>query len=202
MHISTFSTVKKETTIPHFFKHFQQIETDRLIIRKLSMADVCDCFAITSDSRVLKMMVALPLHKTLKDTEEYLFQIVTNYEQDKNEWWAVVEKESNRVIGFCGFVEYKPHFRRVELGYMFAYDYWGKGYATEASKALIDYGFNMMNLNRIEATVDPENNASIKILEKLGMHYEGLMHKRVICNGEPRDRMVFGLLQKSQDISS
>jgi ribosomal-protein-alanine N-acetyltransferase len=76
----------------------------------------------------------------------------------------------------------------------------GKGYATEASRAVIDYGFNIMNLNRIEATVDPENVSSVRVLEKLGMQYEGLLQKRVICNGQPRDRRMYGLLHDYQNI--
>jgi ribosomal-protein-alanine N-acetyltransferase len=123
--IQTFTNTEHTTSMQSFFKHFQPIETEHLIIRKLALTDAMDCFAITSDPRVLKMMVALPIHKTLQETEQYLADVIAQYEQDKNEWWAVVEKASNKVIGFCGFVEYKPRFRRVELGYMFAYDSWG-----------------------------------------------------------------------------
>lgn len=194
MCIPTFSILETEATMTSFFKSFQPIETERLIIRKLALTDVKDCFAITSDSRVLKMMVALSAHKTLKETEQYLSEVIAQYERNEPIWWAVVEKASNKVVGFCGFFEYKPRFRRAEIGYMLGYDYWGKGYAIEASRAVIGYGFETMSLNRIEATVDPDNIASIKILEKLGMQYEGLLRKRVICNGQLRDRKMYGLL--------
>lgn len=194
--IQTLSSSEQKTGMPAFFKHFQSLETEHLIIRKLALSDAKDCFAITSDLRVLKMMVALPVHKTLEETEQYLADIIAQYEQDKNEWWAVVEKTSDKVIGFCGFVDYKVQFKRVELGYMLAYDSWGKGYATEACKTNINFGFSQMNLNRIEATVDPENIPSVRVLEKLGMQYEGLLQKRVICDGQPRDRRMYGLLQK------
>lgn len=103
--IQTFTTPEHTTTMQSFFKHFQPLETEHLIIRKLALTDAMDCFAITSDPRVLKMMVALPVHKTLEETEQYLADINAQYEQDKNEWWAVVDKATYRAIGFCGFVE-------------------------------------------------------------------------------------------------
>lgn len=198
--IQTLSSSEQKAAMPAFFKHFQPLETEHLIIRKLALTDAKDCFAITSDPRVLKMMAALPIHKTLEDVEQYLTDIIAHYEQDKPEWWAIVEKTSDKVIGFCGFVDYKVRFRRVELGYMFAYNFWGKGYATEACKAIINFGFSQMNLNRIEATVDPENISSVRVLEKLGMQYEGLLQKRVICDGEPCDRRMYGLLHDHRNI--
>jgi [ribosomal protein S5]-alanine N-acetyltransferase len=77
-------------------------------------------------------------------------------------------------------------------------DAWGKGYATESCKAIVDYGFATLHLNRIEASVDPENMASVAVLEKLGMQPEGLLRERVICNGQQRDRTMYGLLKKDR----
>lgn len=174
------------------------LETERLIIRQLTPDDVHDCFAITSDPRVLAMMVVTERQTTIEQTKQYIADLCAQYEKDNTGLWAVVEKGSKRVIGLCGLIEYKARFRRAELCYMFAYDVWGKGYATEACRAVADYGFTAMNLNRIEAPVDPENIASIRVLEKLGMQCEGLLRQRVICNGEPRDRAFYGLLKKDR----
>lgn len=172
------------------------LETERLIIRPIAPEDAHDCFAITSDPRVLAMMVATELHTTIEQAEQYIAEIRVQYEKDNTGLWAVVEKGSKKVIGLCGLIEYKARFRRAELCYMFAYDVWGKGYATEACRAVADYGFEVMNLNRIEAPVDPENIASIHVLKKLGMQCEGLLRQRVISNGQPRDRNMYGLLKE------
>lgn len=174
------------------------LETERLLIRRLTPDDLHDCFIITSDPRVLAMMVVTERHTTLEQTKHYIAEICAQYEKDNADLWAVVEKSSNRMIGLCGLIEYKERFRRAELGFMLAYDAWGKGYATESCKAIVDYGFEIMHLNRIEASVDPENIASIRVLEKLGMQREGLLRERVICNGEPRDRAMYGLLKKDR----
>ena len=178
-----------------YFQNFKRIETSRLIIRPISTEDLNDCFAITSDLRLLEKSVAVVPHKTLQQCAEYVQKLIENHEQNIPDWWAIAEKETNRMIGFCGFVEYAARFERAELGYMIAYDSWNKGYATEACAAVIDYGFNHMKLHRIEATVDPENIASIRVLEKLNFVREGLLKERVICNGEYRDRYMYGLIK-------
>lgn len=172
----------------------QPIESERLIIRTLRMSDLQDCFALTSDAHVMSKTVALTKHTSLNECSDYLKQIIDAYEHNNAAWWAVTEKNTDRVIGFCGYVNYAPHFNRAELGYLIAYEQWNKGYGTEACKAVIKYGFMGMQLHRVEATVDTENSASIRVLEKLGMQREGLLRERVLCNGEYRDRYMYGLL--------
>lgn len=186
-----------EVKMPTYFRDFKSIQTLRLNIRPITIDDLNDCFAITSDLRLLEKSVAVVPHKTLQECAAYVEQVIENYKQNIPDWWIIAEKETNRMIGFCGFVEYAARFERAELGYMIAFESWNKGYATEACAAVIDYGFKHMKLHRIEATVDPENSASIRVLEKLNFMREGLMKERVICNGKYRDRYMYGLVKKS-----
>lgn len=178
-----------------YFSDFKGIETPRLLIRPITMDDLYACFSITSDVRLLAKLVALAPHKTVDECAIYVQSIIDQYKKNHHNWWALIEKQSNHMIGFCGFVDYVARFERAELGYMIAYESWNKGYATEACMAVVEYGFNHMKLHRIEATVDPENIASIRVLEKLTMQREGLMKERVICNGQYHDRYMYGLIK-------
>ena len=151
----------------------QSIHTPRLIIRPLELRDVPDCLAILSDERVACMHAGLTLIHDISQAQEFVMAAQKQYETNHYEYLAVQEKATGKMIGMVGFDDYKPEFYRTALGYSFAYKYWGKGYATEASNALMDLAFMHMNINRFFATVDPENIRSIRVLEKLGMKLEG-----------------------------
>jgi RimJ/RimL family protein N-acetyltransferase len=86
--------------------------------------------------------------------------------------------------------------RRCEMGYALARAHWGGGYVSEALRALLNFGFTALDLNRIEADVDPRNGASARVLEKLGFQKEGFMPERWIVQGEPADTVYYGLLRR------
>ena len=88
--------------------------------------------------------------------------------------WAVVEKSTRCVIGYCGLTRFPDIAgeEEIEVGYRLARECWGKGYATEAARAVRDYGFETLKLPRLISLIDPENIASVRVAEKLGMHYE------------------------------
>jgi ribosomal-protein-alanine N-acetyltransferase len=88
--------------------------------------------------------------------------------------WAVVEKESGRLVGSCGFDPPSERMPEVEFGYLFARDRWGKGYATEAGHACMRFAFEELRLARVVARVVPEHTLSRRVLEKLGFEFEGL----------------------------
>jgi ribosomal-protein-alanine N-acetyltransferase len=84
--------------------------------------------------------------------------------------WAVIQKADNEILGWCG-LKYLPENKETDVGYRFFKKYWGKGYATEAARVCLDYGFNTLNLPTIVARAMHENKASIKVMEKIGMKY-------------------------------
>lgn len=106
---------------------------------------------------------------------------------------VIIEKDGES-IGTIGMYLYSKEHKRAEMGYDLLKEHWGKGYITEAVGAMVSYGFNELGLERIEATVDSENVASARVLEKNGFQHEGTLRKRFYHDGKWHDEMVFGLL--------
>ncbi len=107
---------------------------------------------------------------------------------------VIIEKEGEP-MGTIGLYLYSKEHKRAEMGYDLMREHWGKGYTTEAVKAIVDHGFNTLGLVRVEATVDSENGASARVLEKVGFTHEGTLRKRFYHDGKWHDEMVFGLLK-------
>jgi RimJ/RimL family protein N-acetyltransferase len=110
--------------------------------------------------------------------------------------WGVARQEDDLVIGTCTLADIDPQNRRAEIGFALHRDSWGRGYMEEALRVLLRFSFSEMELHRIEADVDPRNEASIKLLERLGFHREGYLRERWLVNGEINDTVFFGLLRR------
>jgi RimJ/RimL family protein N-acetyltransferase len=109
---------------------------------------------------------------------------------------AVVLKSENRVIGGCGIRVVNPALAEGDLGYGFNRRYWGKGFATEAVKALVIFGFKKLKLHRLWATCDNRNKASVRVLEKAGLRFEGLKRENLFQKGRWRDTRLYAVLEK------
>jgi RimJ/RimL family protein N-acetyltransferase len=96
----------------------------------------------------------------------------------------------------CSLFHFHIPSRRAEVGYALGRPYWGSGYITEALQALLDYAFQTLDLNRLEADIDPRNLASARTLERLGFQKEGHLRERWIVNGEISDTWIYGLLRR------
>ena len=153
------------------------IETPRLILREIISEDVDRIFLLDSNPAVMKYIGVKPLTK-IEESEETITKIRKQYEENGIARWAVIEKASNLLIGWSGLkllTEPLNGFKNVyELGYRFLPEFWGKGYATESAKAVIEYGFEQMNLEIIYACTDVNNLNSSNILKnKLGFSEKG-----------------------------
>lgn len=149
------------------------IESERLVFRELQPSDDEAMFALDSDPEVVKYVGVPPL-TDIEQTREVIRNIRQQYLDYGIGRWAVVEKQSDKVIGWAGlkFIKQINGFENnYDLGYRFITSAWGKGYGSESAKAWIDFGFNEMKLERISAYVDVENKASVRILEKCGMQF-------------------------------
>lgn len=169
------------------------INTPRLILRLLDLSHSNQLFSITSDADVAKLTSMFTLHLNLNETIEYIKTSLDKFEKGEIIPWIVFDKETNEVVGFVRFLDFSLTNLRGEIGYAFAKKYWNKGFATEASKALIEFGFKFLNLVRIQATVDPYNEASNRVLEKCNMKYEGLLHKYKITQRIACDRKMYAI---------
>lgn len=110
--------------------------------------------------------------------------------------WAIADRESNELIGALTFFSISGTHARAEVGYSLMSKMQGKGLGTEALSTALKYGFDVLNLYRVEADVDPRNIGSIKLLEKLNFRREGLLRQRWRVNGEVCDSVLLGLLKE------
>ncbi|OXS75499.1 GNAT family N-acetyltransferase [Lysinibacillus sp. KCTC 33748] len=150
----------------------EQMNTKRLYLRKMQMADAHSLFNIWSDPEVTKFM-----NITNFAHEEQAKEMIELFDQLAEEHKAIrltiIEKESNEIIGSCGFNSFDEESATAEIGYDIAKAYWGKGYAPECISALMDYAFTTLNITKIEAKIEPGNSNSIKVVEKLNFTFEG-----------------------------
>lgn len=171
------------------------IETERLILRLIETDDVKDIFEFTSDPEVEKLTGMFTLHTTYEETEKFIKRHLESYKKQSSIPWVIIYKPHNKVIGIINLFSYIPTHFRAEIGYVSARNYWGKGIATEAATAVLDFGFNVMGLHKIHATVDPRNLSSRHALEKCGFHYEGLLRDHYFLKHLFCDRMVYSMLK-------
>jgi len=144
-------------------------ETPRLILRQFTEADAALLVQLNSNPEVLKY-----LHEPLLEKEEQALHIIKTVilPQYKNNLgrWAIHLKTSNEFIGWCG-LKYLADQDEIDLGYRLMQNFWGRGFAFEAAKHSLDYGFNQLHLKTVIGRAHIENTASLKILEKIGMHF-------------------------------
>lgn len=170
------------------------LETDRLRLRQLRRADVPALFEIFSDPLVMQFWSSDPLpdaaaaHALLDEIEEArvggtLFQ------------WGIALNEDDRVVGTTTLASWDRVHRRAELGFALRRDCWGRGFGTEAVGRIVRFGFHDLDLHRLEADADPRNEASLRILKKIGFQEEGFLRQRYLLAGEPQDAVFLGLLR-------
>lgn len=150
------------------------IETERLLLRELILSDVEGMFELDSNPKVHLFLGNKPV-KEIEESLDQIKNIQKQYETYGIGRWAVILKETNEFIGWSGikFIKDKinNHQNFYEIGYRFIEKHWGKGYATEAGKAFIEYAFAEMKVDAVYAYADAGNENSRRILEKLGLHY-------------------------------
>jgi len=174
-------------------EEYPVIETKRLTLRPFIMSDMDDVFEYASDSEWAKYLVNIPQPFTLKDAEEFVRRFSDSSSWDTLPMFAIVFKK--KVIGEVYLNDMNLHNERAELGYDLSRAYWGKGLATEAAGAVINWAFQTYSLNKIYSTCDPRNARSIRVMEKLGMSQEGILRKHLKWNDELRDVMYCSVLR-------
>ena len=143
------------------------IETERLILRPLTLDDAPACFSWNSDERVTKFM-SYSTYTDISQTVDWIKSAL----KDETEWtWAIVLKDENKTIGSCGIgpsAEIKGYWG---IGYNLHYDYWRKGYCTEAMRAVIDFAHKSLGANKICGEHAEENPRSGRVMEKCGLKF-------------------------------
>jgi [ribosomal protein S5]-alanine N-acetyltransferase len=170
------------------------IHTRRLLLRPLQMGDVGALFGIFGDPSVMRFWSTPPWESEEPGRAMVAQDLAAQADADDLRL-GLVRQEDGALIGTCTLFGRQRQSRRAEIGYALAQSAWGLGYMHEALSALLDHGFNAWQLNRVEADIDPRNQASARALERLGFRREGLLRERWIVNGQVSDTLYYGLLR-------
>jgi len=176
------------------FSHFPTLETDRLLLRKMTPQDVTALLKHFGNPEVIKFIDMQPI-KTIEQADEWLRWMGGFFAARDGLRWGVVLKADGSFIGSGGLHNWNKEANYAELGFDIAAEQWRQGYATEVASALIEFGWNQLNLNRIEADILQGNLGSGLVLEKLGFRKEGVLRQRVRKGGKYYDIYLYGLLR-------
>lgn len=149
-----------------------QLETERLLLRAWQKSDAEKYFQINQDAKVMEFLLPVKWEQVPKFIEDMNIRL----QEHDYTFWAVEEKSSGELMGFCGFQEVlweAPFTPAIEIGWRLGSQYWGKGYATEAAKACIKYAFETLKWKKIVSFTVPKNIRSQRVMEKIGMHFCG-----------------------------
>ena len=170
-----------------------QIATARLSLRPLQMRDAQELFRIYSDPEFTRYWSSEPW-ASLAQAEELIGNDLREMAKGEHIRLGIFLNSQNMLIGTCSIFHIMQKCRRCEIGYGIAREHWRHGYMFEAVSALLKLAFEYLDMNRIEADIDPRNTASARSLEKLGFRREGRLRERWIVGDEISDSAIYGLL--------
>lgn len=171
------------------------LNTPRLHLRPLQASDAEALFAIHSDARVMRYWSCKPW-TSIDEAHARIATDLRAMPAGEHLQLGLESRDSGHVIGTCCLFHLAPQCRRAEIGYAMAHAHWGHGLMHEALRALLHYGFTTLDLNRVEADVDPRNAPSGRSLQRLGFIKEGRLRERWIVEGEVSDTDLYGLLRR------
>lgn len=172
---------------------FRSILTERLLLRKIEQADAPFILKGLSNHELTQYM--LIRYNTLNEVQEQMNFYENHYNNKTGYYWLMVCLQTGENIGVVGLTNISLKHRKAEIGFWCLPEFWSKGFTTDAAHAVIEFGFNHLQLARIEATVETENLASIATLKKLGLQHEGTFKQYEINNGKFIDLMMFAIVQ-------
>ncbi len=172
-----------------------QLHTDRLTLRPFEVGDLDALYEMMSNPRVLEFWDA-PVWEDASRAQTFLSACHEMSEGGTGARFVVESTTDKQFLGWCGVTRWNPTFRSASFGYCFFEQSWGKGYATEVGRSVLQWAFDTLDLNRIQAETDTRNSASARVLEKLGFVREGTLREDCIVSGVVSDSRVFGLLRR------
>jgi ribosomal-protein-alanine N-acetyltransferase len=175
------------------FSPFPVLTTERLRLRQISETDVNEIFFLRSDERVMRYIDKAPA-RTPEDAYEFIRKTSELEKSADAVTWAICLKEDSKLLGIICLWNIKKEHYRAEVGYNLHPDYWGKGIMQEAIQEVINFGFKVMKLHSIEANINPDNEASIRLLEKNNFVREAYFRENYYYNGKFLDTAIYSLL--------
>jgi len=170
------------------------LETSRLLLRTFTQADAPVVASLASAREIAAMTLLIPHPYTLDHASGWISTHAGEWAADKSATWAITLKSDGSLLGAIGLHYTRAH-QRAEIGYWIGVPSWGHGYATEAARAVVRCGFELLGLNRIYASHHQHNTASGNVLKKCGMLYEGTRRQDVLKWGEYQDSVAYAILR-------
>lgn len=172
-----------------------ELDTLDLHLRRVALSDAEGLFEMLSDPESMKYWSSPPVSE-VGDALAVLREDVESDARGDSICWAVTLNGKDEMIGKCILFQFSQANRRAEIGFILNRKYWRRGLMLQALQAVIQFAFNTLKLHRIEADVDPDNDGSLGILEKLGFEREGLFRDRWLMHDEWVDSVMLGLLKR------
>ena len=176
------------------FQEFPMLETERLILREIVASDDKAIFAIRGDYEVTKYNIGRA-YTSVERVQQLITAMAEAYEAKKELRWGISLKGSGEVIGMCGYNYWNRTDYRGSIGFDLARAHWRKGIMREALVAIVTFGFEKMSLNRVEADASVYNEASIRLLKKLGFQQEGHQREQYFEDGAYHDLLLFAVTE-------
>lgn len=184
-----------KTINEQYFQEFPILQTNRLLLRNLSLEDANSVFKMRANSMVNRFIGRDNMAEE-KNAKELVNKTINAYKNKQAIAWAGVLRDEKLIIGTCGLMGIEHQNRRAEIGGEMWVDYWGKNLAIEAVTAIVNFGFEKLNLLAIEAKVSPLNRGAIAILSNLGFEQEAYFKDRFFHHGNYHDLAVYTCINK------
>jgi [ribosomal protein S5]-alanine N-acetyltransferase len=184
----------ESTLEPVWPRDFPELNTKRLHLRAPLPCDAPALLAILGDPEVTRLH-NMPTLTTVAEAQAALDRLEQRYKARDTIRWVIELTDSGEMVGTVGLLRFDFEHRRAEVGYELARREWGRGLATEATAAVVRYGFSVMKLHAIEAGVLPDNHRSVRVLQRLGFVEEGLRRDYLYVKGRFQSFRWFSLLE-------
>lgn len=168
---------------------FKELETERLLLRPLTLSDASAMYKYASDDEVTQFL-SFPSHQSLEETENSIANFFINEPLGK---YGIELKESRELIGTIDFQQLNETHKKAEIGYTIAKEYWGQGFVAEAGRELLCLAFYHLNLNVVSAIHDVDNPNSGRVMEKIGMSVVGEFPHYLIQKGKTTDVKIYAI---------
>jgi len=170
-------------------------ETSSLLVRNILLQDKKVIYDLYTDPGVVRFDSNAGLN-SIEQAEQFIRHLADPYANPDSIRWAIIQKESGKVIGTCGFRNWDKLNHHAEIGGNILSDYWRQGYATELVPKLLEYGFLQLHLNKVHAYTNVKNKAVVRLLDKYGFKKEGVLRDYQLINGKYAHVYVYGKLKR------
>lgn len=177
------------------FSSLPTLHTPRLTLRPVRMSDAGDLYEYSSDPQVAQH-VLWDAHTSIHQTRGYIRYLLRQYRSAAPSTFVIALRSTGKVVGTIGFMWLQTENRSAEVGYSLSRAYWNQGLMTEALREVLRFGFDKLNLNRIEAQHESDNPASGRVMLKAGMRREGTLRQRIYNKGRYTDVELYAVLRQ------